>query len=124
MINSIDHDPVAHTLRIEIELCNYMQKWYRDSEPEMVRGSLLFSAVASVRAEPDLAGLAWSEQFDGQILRVTSVDGSPAEMETLKFAIETSDYRTKEEGMLILEVSAGECIWRGEQGAGLLESSS
>ena len=54
-----------------IELCNYMQPSYRDGDPEMVTGTIVFSRVSRIESRPSLEGLEWGEdRVDGEILTV------------------------------------------------------
>ncbi|WP_438027526.1 hypothetical protein [Sorangium sp. So ce233] len=111
VVRDIEHDAHQRTLRIDIELCNYMQPGFQSDDPEMVHGSILFSSVHDIHAEPELSQLRWSDQFDGQILRVEASQDPMLDPETLKIVIQTSDYRIHQEGMLVIRLSASECTW-------------
>ena len=81
LIEKILYSPDQKKVEIFVELCNWKQKDYKESEPEMLNMCILFEGVESFQlSNPDY-------KFDGNEI----LDVSETEDSTTKFSFLTED---------------------------------
>lgn len=112
VVKSVEHDAKANTVRIHLDLCNYAQAGYQEGQPELVAGTLEFSGISRVEANPDLAHFTWAEdQLDGEVLEVKPLSAQAAGEDGVELVIHTTDYRTRGRDILLLRILGGQVRW-------------
>ncbi|MCC3378526.1 MULTISPECIES: hypothetical protein [Paenibacillus] len=68
LVEDLEYDEVKKQLRMTLELCQWKQSFYIETEPEMQLGILIFSDVAFYKTEPQLFNLDSSEILEVDLL--------------------------------------------------------
>lgn len=84
---------------MDMDLCNWLQSFYEDGDPEIKVGQLEFTEVISFKTEPKVFTINSNEIIDVSVLRIGS------ENETIKFVL------TSEEDVIIVEIEAEGVDW-------------
>jgi len=68
LVEDLEFDEVKKQLRMTLELCQWKQSFYVETEPEMQLGILVFSDVSFYKTEPHLFDLDSSEILEVDVL--------------------------------------------------------
>jgi len=101
LVENIKYLQEKRQVVLEIELCNWKQDSYRDSDPEMTLMSLLFHDVDKCEISPD------SGTYDSdEILEIEVVQGSNnTDSEAIKIILRGND------DVKILQIQANDVEW-------------
>ncbi|MFT9846394.1 hypothetical protein [Aneurinibacillus sp. REN35] len=112
LVEELEYDEVNKQLKITLELCQWKQSYYVETEPEMQLGILIFSDVIFYKTEPELFNLNSNEILEIDLL---TFDG---EGERIKIVLNGLD------DVIILNIQSNEVEWKeikteGEQQLGI-----
>lgn len=111
-VSSVEVSEDKKTVSFKLELGNYMQPGFKDGDPEVIIGTLLFSPVSGLEATPDLQCFQWGKNFDGEILRVSLLPNSDENTDqVIEFVIHTIEYSTRKRDVLVIKVFASDVEW-------------
>ncbi|MEB3749711.1 hypothetical protein EP10_000550 [Geobacillus icigianus] len=68
LVEKLEYDEVNKQLKITLELCQWKQSYYVETDPEMQLGILIFSDVTFYKTEPELFNLDSSEILEVDLL--------------------------------------------------------
>jgi hypothetical protein len=113
VVNKVTSFPEEKRLKLEIELCNYDQRGFREGDPEMVSGSLVFSGVEEFKADPSIDDMQWGNEFDGEISTYGHVpERDKNGLQASEFVLYCDNYKTHNHTILILSFLASSAEWR------------
>ncbi|UKS27370.1 hypothetical protein LOZ80_39075 [Paenibacillus sp. HWE-109] len=107
VINNLTYIPNQFRLRLEIDLCNYDQSWFKQNDPEIVTGFIEFTEVTAYEIEPQIN---CSEEINGSILNVSDVADN-----CLKIVFTTSEVQSNYSiitNTFVLLVTAESVQWK------------
>lgn len=116
VIENAEYSPERHTLTLRLELPNYMQTFSEEGASETTSGSLVFSGVVKLTADPELASFAWGPNVNGEILqaRLSPSDDSN-QGHGVKVVSTISNYREKRKTILNLDFPTTDIQWHPDQ---------
>lgn len=109
VVTNITYDEPRRTLRVELDLCAYMQRDYQEGSPELVPHQITFSGVSRVEAAPPLASLAWVPDVnDADVLAAKPITSGE---DGVELVLHTMDHTTKNRDVLVLKVFGDDVAW-------------
>lgn len=99
LVEELEYDEVNKQLKIMLELCQWKQSYYLETEPEMQLGILIFSNVTIYKTEPELFNLDSSEILEVDLLPFAE-DG-----ESIKIVLNGLD------DVIVLYIHSNEVEW-------------
>ncbi len=112
VVNKYTYNSDDKRLCLLLELCNFMQPWYKEGEPENLCGQFVFSGVRKRRSEPEVAFVDWNNA-DGQILDISLTPNKRGEYE-VEMVLEISDYVRHSEDIFVARFEAENFEWISE----------
>lgn len=100
LVEKLEYDEVNKQLKIMLELCQWKQSYYVETEPEMQLGIIIFSDVKNYKTEPELFNLDSSEILEVGLLPFSG-DG-----ERIKIVLNGLD------DVIVLYIQSNEVEWR------------
>ncbi|AET58468.1 hypothetical protein HPL003_08525 [Paenibacillus terrae HPL-003] len=100
LVEELEYDEVKKQLRMTLELCQWKQSFYVETEPEMQLGILIFSDVTFYKTEPRLFNLDSSEILEVDLLPFDGED------ERIKIVLNGLD------DVIVLNIQSSEVKWR------------
>jgi hypothetical protein len=111
VVDRLEYLPQEQKLILSIDLCNYMQEGYQESEPEHISGKLTFTGVNDFTTDPDLTSIEWGAHQNGQILDLSVVNVSTKSAEKVETTIEVNNYITKIDTTYLITFFASDVEW-------------
>lgn len=99
LVEELEFDEVNKQLKIMLELCQWKQSYYLETEPEMQLGILIFSNVTIYKTEPEIFNLDSSEILEVDVLPFAG-DG-----ESIKIVLNSLD------DVIVLYIQSNEVKW-------------
>ncbi|UNK19512.1 hypothetical protein MNQ98_05635 [Paenibacillus sp. N3/727] len=100
LVEDLEYNEVKKQLRMTLELCQWKQFFYVETEPEMQLGILIFFDVTFYKTEPQLFNLDSSEILEVDLL---PFDG---EGERIKIVLNGLD------DVIVLNIQSNEVEWK------------
>lgn len=99
------------TLTLSLELCNFMQKTYRENDPEIVEGTLTFFNVEHLAIEPDSSIFDLKEGADAGIIQAKLIHPKDANSPEVQMVLELADHKTRSNGVFVMEFKSSNVEW-------------
>lgn len=97
----------GNDLLVYVELCNYMQKWFKSGDPEMVTGQLKFHDINEVNFSPGpIPQGAVKHPKDYEILGITTPNAH-----TVRIDLHEVNFETKHEDYYSISFHAKAVEW-------------
>ena len=109
VVNKCMYHPNDGRLYFSLELCNFMQNFYEESDSENVCGKLVFSGVKYWRSDPDISPIEWGNA-DGQILDISLIRNGN-EKYNIRIVLQISDYIKNSEDIFVTDFFAETFEW-------------
>jgi hypothetical protein len=100
LVEDLEYNEVKKQLRVTLELCQWKQSFYVETEPEMQLGILFFSNVTFYKTEPHFFNLDSSEILE---VDVPPFDGKG---ERIKIVLNGLD------DVIVLNIQSNEIEWK------------
>lgn len=100
VVEELEYDNINKQLKITLELCQWKQSYYVETEPEMQLGILIFSDVTFYKTEPEVFNLDSSEILEVDLL---TFDGNG---ECIKIVLNGVD------DVIVLSIQSNEVEWK------------
>lgn len=97
-VEKLEYDRAERQLTLILDLCQWKQSFYKETDPEMQLGFLIFSDVVFYNIEPELYELDSSE-----ILEIRPSDGKS---ECIKLVIEGLD------DVIVINIQSDKVEWK------------
>ncbi|ASR46490.1 hypothetical protein P4H71_11625 [Paenibacillus kribbensis] len=100
LVEDLKYNEVEKQLKLTLELCQWKQSFYVETEPEMQLGILIFSDVTFYKTEPQLFNLDSSEILEVDLLPCDGED------ECIKMVLNGLD------DVIVLSIQSNEVEWK------------
>jgi hypothetical protein len=112
VIEQCQFSPQSQTLSFQLNLCNFMQRFYRNSDPDVAPGRLMFTGVADLKVDPDTTILNLEPPADCEIIEAgLDHDHQSKVVPSIKMVFQMTNYRTREQKVFVIRFRASDVKW-------------
>ncbi|HZO70597.1 MAG TPA: hypothetical protein VFB60_00230 [Ktedonobacteraceae bacterium] len=107
-INSMYYDSGQKKVVIDVDLCNWGQPSYRETEPDLISGKLIFTGVSQYKIETEMPGCKFD---DDEILMAKLLPSQREQKEIIQITLLAFLFPEKKQVVKVLQIEAEDVVW-------------